>query len=94
MVSSYDGHIAMNTNYLNLLASSLQAAYPNMQPGDGRGLILQGLINKDGGVNPPDGKWATSFVDKVLAHSGFSRGQIQVIYARYQTYHTSGTSCN
>lgn len=93
-VSEDDQHIALYVNYLNLLADALQTAYPSMQPGDAKGLILNGLLNLDGGTNPPPGYWKTSLVDKILASSGFTRSQINIIYNRYQVTHTSGTPCN
>ena len=93
-VYSYDEqHIALFTNYLNLLANSLQVAYPSMTQEDAKGLILVGLIGKDGGESPREGKWSTSFVNKVLGYSGFSRAQVLAVFVRY-TKGISGTSCN
>lgn len=93
--ASDDQHIAMFTNYLDLLASSLESAYPGMQPGDAKSLILIGLVALDGGPNPTDpDEWPTAFVDKVLNFSGFSRTQISHVNTRYQAMHISGTACN
>lgn len=88
-----DQSVKTFTYHLDLLANGLQAAYPNMQLGDSKGLLLKALVNLDGGTSPDAKHWSTSFVDKILVKSGFSRAQINLIYARYQTYHTSGTTC-
>lgn len=94
-VSTDDQHIAMYTKYLDLLAQSLSTVYPNMQPGDAKGLILKGLLNLDCALNNNrDGCWPSSFVDNVLLSSKFTRNQINLIFDRYQIYHTSGTKCN
>ena len=92
--SSDDQHIAMFTIRLDLLASSLDAAYPGMQYGDSKGLILAGLLAMDGGDNPDPGEWTTDFVNEILAATKFSRVQVTTIYKRYQVYKTSGTRCN
>ncbi len=93
--SSDDQHVAMFTNYLGLLGDGLNAAFPNMQPGDANGLLLVGLLAKDGGENPTDSdKWSTAFVNKVLSFSEYSRTQVLAINNRYQILKTSGTSCN
>lgn len=93
-VSQDDQHIAMYSNYLNLLASGLQAAYPNMDLIEAKDLILKGLLNLDGGADPPPGYWSTSFVDKVLASSGRSSSQVFNTYYTYQIWKTKGTPCN
>lgn len=87
-------HISLFTYYLNLLSSGLHAAYPGMLLGDAKALILQGLVNKDGGQNPTPNKWSTTFVDEMLAYSNFPRSQISTVYDRYQYYHSSGHPCN
>lgn len=92
---SDDQHVAMFTTYLNLLASGLHIAYPNMQPGDGKGLILAGLLALDGGAVPTKSdQWSTSFVDKVLSKTGFTRTQVTNVYRRYQVFKISGLICN
>ncbi len=95
--NSYSGdeqHIVMFTNKLDLLAQALAAVYPAMSLGDAKGMILVGLIAKDGGMSPEGDKWPTPFVDKVLSYSHFTRSQIDIIFKRYETFHTSGTACD
>jgi hypothetical protein len=94
-VTSEDQHLAMYSNYLNLLGDGLQAAYPNMQLGEAKGLILKGLLNLDCDLNGNrDGCWNSSNINSILNYSQFSRSQINTIYSRYQEIHSSGTKCN
>lgn len=88
-----DKHIQMFNYHLDLLASGLQTAYPNMQLEDAKGLLLKSIVSLDGGTWPDTKHWSSSFVDQILVGSGFSNAQINQIYARYQTDHTSGTPC-
>jgi hypothetical protein len=93
-VPADDQHVAEYTTYLNLIASALQSAYPNMLPGDAKALLLKGLINLDGGMNPPAGYWKTTFVDQMLAHSNSTRSQVNSTFDRYEYFDTSGSRCN
>lgn len=93
-VSATDEHVAMFTNYLNMLAEGLDNVYGGQMGnvGDSRALILQQLLLKDGGPNNSDaGKWDTAFVEKVLSFSNFTRDQVTIVQKRYNEYHTSGT---
>jgi hypothetical protein len=89
-VSGDDQHVALFSNYLDLLAKGLRAAYPNMGYGDEKGLILKGLVAKE---TIDTGKWPPSLIDKILDKSGYSREQVDNIKRRYES-RSSGTPCN
>jgi hypothetical protein len=78
------------SNYLDLLAKGLRAAYPNMGYGDEKGLILKGLVAKE---TDKDNPWPPSLIDKILNKSGYSREQVAQIKSKYSTQ-ASGTPCN
>lgn len=80
-----DDHIAIFYNYLDLIASALQKAYPNLTLREAQGLLLKGMMKyeKD---------WDALF-NKILASKNFTKEQIDIIEKRYES-NTSGTSCD
>ncbi len=80
-----DDHIAIFYNYLDLIASALQKAYPNLTLREAQGLLLKGMMKyeKD---------WDALF-NKILARKNFTKEQIDIIEKRYES-NTSGTSCD
>lgn len=95
-VSGDNQHMAMFSNYLGLLASGLEQAFPQLAsfPGDASSLILIGLLAKEDGPQPRPGRWSTAFVNSLLSETGFTRDQINIVMAKYEIYKTSGTRCN
>lgn len=81
-----DDHLAMFTNYLDLLASGLQKAFPNITIRDAQGLILGNVLAYE--------KEYESLLDKILVNKGFTRAALKTLDAKYKNGSVAGTSCN
>ncbi|SKC40773.1 hypothetical protein [Ohtaekwangia koreensis] len=80
-----DHHVAIFTNYLDLLASALNGAYPNLDSRNAQGLVLRGM-------KAYKADWDILF-DKILSQKGFTIVELDKIYLKYQNENL-GTACN
>ncbi|SKC78975.1 type III secretion system effector protein [Ohtaekwangia koreensis] len=80
-----DDHVAIFYTYLDLIASGLQKAYPNLTLREAQGLILKGMMAYEK-------QWGDLF-NKILDKKNFTKEQIDTIVRRYENK-TSGTSCD
>ncbi len=83
--SPTEHHVAIFTNYLDLLGAGLNKAYPTLSPKDAKGLILKGMTVYAA-------TWGELY-NKILARSGLKESEIKTIEDRYRTG-ISGTRCN
>lgn len=80
--SSQDHHVAMVTQYLNLLGNALAAAYPNRPASDMKTLILATVLNFEN----------QSLKNAILNRAGMSEAAISNLRANYKNL-TWGTPC-
>jgi hypothetical protein len=83
--SPTEHHIAIFTNYLDLLGAALNKAYPALSPRDAKGLILKGM-------KIYAGTWGELY-NKILVRGGLKESEIDTITDRHERA-ISGTRCN
>jgi hypothetical protein len=80
-----DDHISIFYTYLDLIASGLQKAYPNLTLREAQGLILKGMMDYKK-------EWGALY-DKILQKKNITEDQLRDIVRRHSSK-ISGTSCN